>query len=104
VAAPGLVAPTPVALGDGVAGLVAVGDGVPRLVAVGDGVAGALPEEVARGVPLAEMPGVARLVPPGENEGGDADGVPPVQADNDAGTTTARAAQRRAMPARPRQP
>ena len=67
-------------------------------------VLGVLLDVVARGVPPAETVGVARPVPPGENEVGVVDGEPPVQADTNAGASMAKAAQPRTIPKKRRRP
>lgn len=94
VAVPGVVAP-----GVAVPGVVALAVAVPGLV-----VLGALLEVAALGVPPAELVGVAGLVPPAGNEGGVVDGEPPPQADTDAGTSMAKAAQPRTVPRKRRRP
>jgi len=83
------------ALGVGVLGVGVLGVGVLGVGVLGVGVLG---------VPVAEIVGVAGLVPPGENEGGVVDGEPPVQADTDATPSMARAAQPRTVPIKRRRP
>jgi|SRR5215470_4677192 len=81
-----------------------------RLVALGVallGVAllGVLREVAALEVRLAGAVGAARPVPPGESDGGVVDGEPPpVQADTDAVTSTAKAAQLRTVPRKRHRP
>jgi hypothetical protein len=67
-------------------------------------VLGVLLEVVELGVSPAETVGVARPVPPAENEGGVVDAEPDEQADTDAVATMARAAQPRTVPRRRRRP
>src|SRR5215472_13441734 len=81
-------------LGVGVLGVGVLGVGVLGVGVLGVGVLGV----GVLGVPVAEIVGVAGLVPPGENEGGVVDGEPPVQADTDATPSMARAAQPRTVP------
>jgi len=71
---------------------------------LGSLVLGVLPEVVGLGVPLAELVGVAELVPPGENEGGVVGVEPDEQADRDAVATTAMVAQPSTAPRKRRQP
>jgi hypothetical protein len=93
-------------LADGLGGRDGLGLAVVVLgvVVLGVVVLGVLLELVARGVPLAEIVGVAGPVPPGENEGGVVDGDPAVQADTDAGASMAKAAQPRTVPRKRRRP
>src|SRR5215468_5150638 len=88
------------ALGVGVLGVGVLGVGVLGVGVLGVGVLGV----GVLGVPVAEIVGVAGLVPPGENEGGVVDGEPPVQADTDATPGMARAAQPRTVPIKRRRP
>jgi hypothetical protein len=99
VVALGAVTPGTVAPGVAVPGVVALAVAVPGLV-----VLGARLEVVAPGAPPAEVVGVALLVPPAGNEGGVVDGEPPPQADTDAGTSMAKAAQPRTVPRKRRRP
>src|SRR5215468_2929412 len=87
-------------LGVGVLGVGVLGVGVLGVGVLGVGVLGV----GVLGVPVAEVVGVAGLVPPGENEGGVVDGEPPVQADTDAKPSMARAAQPRTVPIKRRRP
>src|SRR5262249_47967335 len=87
-------------LGVGVLGVGVLGVGVLGVGVLGVGVLGV----GVLGVPVAEIVGVAGLVPPGENEGGVVDGEPPVQADTDATPSMARAAQPRTVPIKRRRP
>lgn len=102
------VPPPPVpgaAVGNELADGLGDGDGLGLgVVVLGVVVLGVLPEVVALGVPLAEIAGVAGPVPPGENEGGVVDGEPDVQADTNAGASTAKAAQPRTVPRKRRRP
>ncbi len=93
-------------LGDGGLGLGVVALGVVVLgsVVLGAVVLGVLLEVVALGVLPAETAGVARPVPPGENEGGVVDAEPDAQADTDAVASMARAAQPRTVPSKCRRP
>ena len=59
---------------------------------------------VALAVLLAEVVGVAGAVPPGENEVGVVEGAPPVQAETDRGTSTAKMRQPRTAPRKRRWP
>ena len=87
--------------GDGLGlGVEALGVGVLGVGVLGVGVLGV----GVLGVPVAEIVGVAGLVPPGENEGGVVDGEPPVQADTHATPSMARAAQPRTVPIKRRRP
>src|SRR6266700_2354365 len=79
-------------------GVVVLGSVVLGAVALGAVVLGVLLEVVALGVPPAETAGVARPVPPGENEGGAVDAEPDAQADTDAAASMAKAAQPRTVP------
>src|SRR5215475_110794 len=88
------------ALGVGVLGVGVLGVGVLGVVVLGVGVLGV----GVLGVLVAEIVGVAGLVPPAENEGGVVDGEPPVQADTDATPSMARAAQPRTVPIKRRRP
>src|SRR5215831_7706494 len=93
------------ALGVGVLGVGVLGVGVLGVGVLGVGVLGVGVLGVGvLGVPVAEIVGVAGLVPPGENEGGVVDGEPPVQADTDATPSMARAAQPRTVPIKRRRP
>src|SRR5215471_7002821 len=93
------------ALGVGVLGVGVLGVGVLGVGVLGVGVRGVGVLGVGvLGVPVAEIVGVAGLVPPGENEGGVVDGEPPVQADTDATPSMARAAQPRTVPIKRRRP
>src|SRR5216683_1487558 len=74
-------------------GAVVLGAVVLGAVVLGAVVLGVLLEVVAPGVSPAETAGVARPVPPGENEGGVVDAGPDEQADTDAVASMARAAQ-----------
>ena len=93
------------ALGVGVLGVGVLGVGVLGVGVLGVGVLGVGVLGVGvLGLPVAEIVGVAGLVPPGENEGGVVDGEPPVQADTDATPSMARAAQPRTVPIKRRRP
>lgn len=93
-------------LGLGVVALdaVALGALVLGAVVVGAVVLGVLLEVAALGASPAETVGVARPVPPAENEGGVVDADPDEQADTDAVASMARAAQPRTVPRKRRWP
>jgi hypothetical protein len=93
-----------VALGVAVADVVVLGAGVLGAGVLGVVVLGVLLEVVALGVSPAETVGVARPVPPGENEGGVVGAEPDEQADTDAVASMARAAQPRTVPRKRRRP
>ena len=99
VVALGAVTPGTVAPGVAVPGVVALAAAVPGVV-----VLGVLLDVVALGAPPAEVVGLAGLVPPAGNEGGVVDGEPAPQADTDAGTSMAKAAQPRTVPRKRRRP
>ena len=99
VVALGAVTPGTVAPGVAVPGVVALAAAVPGVV-----VLGVLLEVVALGAPPAEIVGLAGLVPPAGNEGGVVEGEPAPQADTDAGTSMAKAAQPRTVPRKRRRP
>jgi len=101
---PGAVLPGPVVPGPVLAGLAVPGPVLAGAVLPGAVLRGVLLEVVARGVPPAEMAGVAERVPPGENDGGVVDGEPDVHADTDAVASTAPAAQPRTVPRKRRRP
>jgi len=100
----GAVALGALVLGAVVLGAVVLGVVVLGAVALGVVVLGVLLEVVALGVLPAETAGVARPVPPGENEGGVVDAGPDEQADTDAVASMARAAQPRTVPRKRRWP
>jgi hypothetical protein len=91
-------------LGVGVLGVGVLGVGVVGVEVLGVAVLGVLPEIVALGVPLPETVGAAEPVPPGESEGGVADGEPDEQADTDTGASMAKAAQPSTVPRKRRRP
>jgi len=99
VAVLGEVALGVAALGVALAGVVVLGAGVLGVV-----VLAVLLEVAALGVSPAETVGVARPVPPGENEGGVVGAEPDEQADTDAVASMARAAQPRIVPRKRRRP
>ena len=106
---PGTVAPGVAALGVVALGVAVPGVAVPGVVALaaavpGVVVPGVLLEVAALGAPPAEIVGLAVLVPPAENEGGVVEGEPAPQADTDAGTSMAKAAQPRTGPRKRRRP
>lgn len=106
---PGTVAPGVAALGVVALGVAVPGVAVPGVVALaaavpGVVVLGVLLEVVALGAPPAEIVGLAGLVPPAGNEGGVVEGEPAPQADTDAGTSMAKAAQPRTVPRKRRRP
>ena len=104
VVALGAVTPGTVAPGVAALGVVALGVAVPGVAVPGVVVLGVLLDVVAIGAPPAEVVGLAVLVPPAENEGGVVEGEPAPQADTDAGTSMAKAAQPRTGPRKRRRP
>lgn len=101
---PGLVAVGLALLVAVAPGLVAVGLALLGVVALGLVVPGVLVGAVAVGVPLAEWPGVAVPVPPGENDGGVGGGELVEHADTDAVASRARTAQPMTVPRKRRRP